>query len=824
MGLREAERTVPAFAPAASSSRPAFTPWLAGALISTFALGVAWRVNDERQSNLRNELDGQALRAELAAERANSQIVQAWGALAAAVDAASASGLMASNPRAVAAAAAKANAVLGVVVIGDMGTEVANSRDGLAPLARAAVEEARLLQTPVWSGVVTVEGYPTTLALSRRAGAMTVVTLMDTTALLPADNGEGRLMITTEAGDVLAAMPGVSQNATLRSVAGVDAISLSGDSKAQFGADGQGQKLAVGMAAATGGLRIAAAAPVGFGTPEMLRLILMYALLLAAPGLAAAGALYAHARGQRVRAEIAEEKLDRAQRHFRVAVDGARAGVWTWRPGDGMIELSPRLQQMLAAPEANFPVGQFIALAGKEDRAHLQTAFIQARETGALEVSFRIQRDNRIHWVELRGVLVAEDGVVPAMVGTALDVTPRREAELRTVALEKRLKEAIDSFSGPFALFDGRRRLVTWNTFFANQFQIPPQMLRRGATYDSISVAMSAALRQERSDPRDPQTREVELGDGRWLQLVERATGENGVVLVGVDITALKRHEENLTNQERHLSKAVEELQRSEARAKELKKRYEQEKHRAEEASRAKTAFLANMSHELRTPLNAINGFSEIMANEILGPLGTPKYREYAKDIWASGELLLDMINDILDMAKIEAGKLNLAPRPLDPAIAIDQAVRLLRRRAEEKGLQLVVDAHNLPEIEADHRAVKQMLLNLLSNAVKFTEAGGVVVQARPQDDGVLIQVVDTGPGIPPEALPRLARPFEQVDVEYTRTHGGTGLGLALTKTFAELHGGRFDIDSEVGKGTVVTIWLPKRSSLSVRPLEQAES
>jgi len=198
------------------------------------------------------------------------------------------------------------------------------------------------------------------------------------------------------------------------------------------------------------------------------------------------------------------------------------------------------------------------------------------------------------------------------------------------------------------------------------------------------------------------------------------------------------------------------------------------------------------------------------MAKELFGPLANPQYKQYASDIFDSGNHLLDLINDILDMAKIEANKLTLAPKPLDPMVAIEQATRLTKRKAEEKGLSLVIDAEELPEIEADHRAVKQILLNLLSNAVKFTDQGAIMVHARGNAQGLTLRVVDTGCGIPPEHLPRLARPFEQVEQELTRNNHGTGLGLALTKSLVEMHGGKLAIQSEVGRGTIVTVTLPR--------------
>ena len=217
------------------------------------------------------------------------------------------------------------------------------------------------------------------------------------------------------------------------------------------------------------------------------------------------------------------------------------------------------------------------------------------------------------------------------------------------------------------------------------------------------------------------------------------------------------------------------------------------------------------MSHELRTPLNAINGFSEILAHELYGPLGDTRYKGYAHDILTSGQHLLDMINDILDMAKIEAGKMTINPQPIDPVDPVDAAVRMIRRKAEDKGIEIVLDAQpGLPDLDADHRAIRQMVLNLLSNAIKFTDAGGKItatVEQRGTD--IYIGVTDTGIGIPIEDLPRLAKPFEQVSGSRDRNYEGTGLGLALTKSFAEMHGGQLTLSSIEGEGTTVAILLP---------------
>jgi two-component system cell cycle sensor histidine kinase PleC len=376
--------------------------------------------------------------------------------------------------------------------------------------------------------------------------------------------------------------------------------------------------------------------------------------------------------------------------------------------------------------------------------------------------------------------------------------------------LERQLRAAIESFSGPFALWDGRRRLLLWNQRFANLFDLGPELLRPRASYEAIAAAAAARIRREKHDAADPDVRIIELVSGDWLHILERRTGDGGMVTVGVDITPLKHKEEELARNERRLQDALKRAETQEYKIKALAREAQEERQKAEDASRAKSAFLANMSHELRTPLNAVIGFSEIMSNELFGPIGNDQYKQYSSDIFDSGNHLLDLINDILDMAKIEAGKLALAPRPLDPMVVIEQAVRLTKRKAEEKGLAIVVDAENLPEIEADHRAVKQMLLNLLSNAVKFTDEGAVMVHARANAQGLTLRVVDTGCGIPPAHLPRLAQPFQQVESELSRNHTGTGLGLALSKSLAEMHGGKLSIQSEMGKGTIVMIWLPR--------------
>jgi two-component system cell cycle sensor histidine kinase PleC len=243
------------------------------------------------------------------------------------------------------------------------------------------------------------------------------------------------------------------------------------------------------------------------------------------------------------------------------------------------------------------------------------------------------------------------------------------------------------------------------------------------------------------------------------------------------------------------------------ARDEALKKRFE-----AEAANASKTTFLANMSHELRTPLNAILGFSDLIANERLGPVGTARYKEYANDINSSGSHLLSLINDILDIAKIESGKMELEPRLLNPRTVIEQALLVVLSRAREKDQTVTAEIEeDTAGLVADERALKQIVINLTSNAVKFTsERGTIFVSGRRMaDGGYEIRVEDNGPGIPAELLDNVFVPFNQIDNRYSRQAGGTGLGLSLVRGLANLHGGRAWIESEEGAGVKACVYFP---------------
>lgn len=236
-------------------------------------------------------------------------------------------------------------------------------------------------------------------------------------------------------------------------------------------------------------------------------------------------------------------------------------------------------------------------------------------------------------------------------------------------------------------------------------------------------------------------------------------------------------------------------------------------KETAVNASRAKSEFLANISHELRTPLNAVIGFSEVMIQEVFGPVGNERYRDYAGDIRQSGLHLLGVINDLLDYSKVEAGRLELHLEDISPAAILDKCTRMMRQRAEAENLTLVTDNGDAATsvVQGDDRKITQVVLNLLSNAIKFTPAGGVIrLSIREAGDGVDIIVADSGIGMSAKDIDLALSPFGQVDSSFNREYAGTGLGLPLSKSLVELHGGTMMIDSAPGKGTTFTVHLAR--------------
>jgi two-component system cell cycle sensor histidine kinase PleC len=477
------------------------------------------------------------------------------------------------------------------------------------------------------------------------------------------------------------------------------------------------------------------------------------------------------------------------------------------------------------------PTDQVIERVHPKYRDMVQHALAQAATFGAFETTFPVTGpNNTVRWIDARGQARGARGEqgFTSILGVALDITEARRAKAHAQAAESRLRDGIESISDAFALFDRHGRLIICNVAFQDAFGFKPEAVKRGAAKDELNRIAALAIKAAHPSNSDRAgVHEVELHDGRWLQLSERYTSDGGAVVTATDLTIIKRQEAETQRAADSLRATVGALEASQEKLSLLARKYEVAMTRAEAANQAKTEFLANMSHELRTPLNAINGFSEIMAAEMFGPVGDPRYKGYAADILRSGQHLLSLINDILDMAKIEAGKMTLHYEKVSLKEVCEDALRLMRGKAQEAGLTLVLDAPDLPDIEADQRGMKQVMLNLISNAVKFTPDGGkITVSIRASDDlRQTIAVADTGIGIAAEDLARLARPFEQVEGQHSKTTQGTGLGLALTKSLIEMHQGRMTLTSEPGAGTVVSFEVPVQKPVEDEAeTEQAEA
>jgi two-component system cell cycle sensor histidine kinase PleC len=525
------------------------------------------------------------------------------------------------------------------------------------------------------------------------------------------------------------------------------------------------------------------------------------------------------------KAETAQRAFMENEQRFRRAVEAARCGIWEWDLANDKMFMSDVTGAILGWGGGGVVEGpEVLDRVSSEHRERVRQALAAAATYGAFDVSFRVPnpKGGRPTWIDARGQAFERhpDGGYARIIGVALDVTEERIAQARAQAAENRLRDAIESVSEAFVLWDRHGRLLLCNKNYRQFFSLEPQVLTPGAARAEINRIAQLAIKQSLPAPEGHRgVREVELNDGRWIQISERRTAEGGLVMTAADITTIKTQDEARRLNEAELQQAVVGLERSQEQLSDLARKYEAEKIRAETANRAKSEFLANMSHELRTPLNAINGFSEIMVGEMFGPLGDSRYKEYAQDILSSGQHLLALINDILDMSKIEAGKMNLRFEPLALEDLAEDAIRLVRNRADAAGLSLELAFPPLPEVEADYRALKQVLLNLLSNAVKFTPRGGrITVRAESRNDPlgerVRIIVRDSGIGIAPEDLARLAQPFEQIENQHAKTQQGTGLGLALTKSLVEMHGGMLDIQSAPGEGTAVSFSVPVHQTM----------
>jgi signal transduction histidine kinase len=366
-------------------------------------------------------------------------------------------------------------------------------------------------------------------------------------------------------------------------------------------------------------------------------------------------------------------------------------------------------------------------------------------------------------------------------------------AEARRALVEKTtlLQATLDNTGAGIASFNRAGRLVAWNERFVGLLGLSGDLATRvdvAAAPDAGVGDLSAEARGilDMAKPIGQDRYELWRADGCVLEIRHNPAQDGGLVVVCMDITERK-------DVERRLLKA---------------------KEQAELANRSKSEFLANMSHELRTPLNAIIGFSDLMRREIKGPLGDESYRGYAYDIQSSGHHLLNIINDILDLSKIEAGRFQLLLEELDLNDILGVCVRMIDERLQDAGLTLLMQTlRERIMVRVDSRVMQQIVLNLLSNAVKFTPRGGTIIVSASHDEGegLCLAVKDTGIGIAAADMELVLQPFGQVEGAMNRKFKGTGLGLPLAKSLVEMHGGKLLLESELSVGTTVSVILPSR-------------
>ncbi|WP_245689568.1 amidase family protein [Roseospirillum parvum] len=395
----------------------------------------------------------------------------------------------------------------------------------------------------------------------------------------------------------------------------------------------------------------------------------------------------------------------------------------------------------------------------------------------------------------------------PSQLGAPEVAPPSAVTTPPVKSLERRLREGLEQMPAAFALWGEDDRLIIDNAAHRRLFGDVGSLFRPGVSFREVLVGLldrgihQPEPGQEREDwiadrlaarHNGDLRREWQMPDGHWLRIQETRTPGGMTVTLGLDITDLKGKERELI-QERDVS---------------------------ETASQAKSQFLARMSHELRTPLNAIIGFSEVVRGQLLGPIGNDIYLGYADDIWASGHHLLELISDILDLSKIEAGTFTIHPQPLGLGDLLEASVPFVRARAKARGQVMSLEVHpRLPRVLIDRRAAKQILLNLLSNAIKFTPQGGRIwIRLIRRDADVVLSVKDNGIGMSQEDVARALEPFGQIgggESWLTPNTEGTGLGLTIVDALVGMHGARLEIDSAPGEGTDVRVVFPPPTQAS---------
>jgi two-component system cell cycle sensor histidine kinase PleC len=531
-------------------------------------------------------------------------------------------------------------------------------------------------------------------------------------------------------------------------------------------------------------------------------------------------------QGSRVR--DAERICERIRERVDAALSRGRCGLWDWDLARGRIYWSDSMYEILGMD----PVGRFLSFGDINALVHpadgdlaAMAEMLTASQAESIDHAFRMRNANSEWvWLRARAELVRERaGEPPHLVGIAVDITEQKALMEQTATADMRLRDAIESISEAFVLWDSDNHLVMCNSKFQRLYDLSSDMLVAGMPYaEVLSRGKPPVVQSEIGRGGRPQagarTYEARLADGRWLQVDERRTKDGGFVSVGTDITVLKRNEEQLMDSERRLMATVADLRKSrqalELQAQQLAdlaERYLEQKAEADAANRAKSAFLNNMSHELRTPLTHIIGFSEVMQRETHGALGSKKYIDYCTNIKESGEYLLGVISNVLDMSSLEAGSMRLEKTEFDIDGVVHEALAAIDATAREKEIHVSAECPPSKHIHADRTKVAKILTLLLRNALKFTPPHGrISLRTRLVQGALNVYVEDNGVGMPSEARARVGQPFEPTEGSLDDNGmRGAGLGLAIAQSLVELHGGSMSIRSTVGVGTIVFFYLP---------------
>jgi len=512
---------------------------------------------------------------------------------------------------------------------------------------------------------------------------------------------------------------------------------------------------------------------------------------------------------------VAQNRMAHSDRRLRDLIEVAADWIWEMDAELRFTYVSPRHEAITGIPASRMTglrPHDLTRVAGADGDWKNHLADLEARRPFRdYRYIFEDRRGRRWHMSASGRPIYGEDGTFQGYRGTGTDITAEVAARAEAEEQHRMLGDVFDNVDQGVVVIDEDLNLLRFNRRFLEILDLPEDLcapgewtLERLIQYNAergeygpvdVEAVMEALLRPVRAG--EPHCFERQRPDGRALEIRGVPRPGGGFITTFTDVTGHKQAERALR----------------------------EAKEAAELANRAKSEFLANMSHELRTPLNAIIGFGEIMEGELLGPMPV-RYREYAADIRTSGQHLLGVIKDILDLSKIEAGKMTIEEEPVDLPAAVGDTLRLVAERAAEGGVMLVAELpEGLPKLWADRVRTRQMLVNLVTNAIKFTESGGTVtVGAALDDEGLALRVADTGIGMTAEEIATARSAFGQADTSLSRRTEGTGLGLPLVQCLVELHGGNLDIESTPGEGTAATLRFPAERVLAATRKTEAMS